>query len=352
MNLKLKSINQPLSNEIEIDGKRYLYFGGTAYLGIPQNKDFRDLYIEGIHKFGLNNGTSRSNNIQLGIYDDAEAEIAKRFTSEDALITSSGYLVAQLTVNALSSFGKMIYAPATHPALWLGNQPQHSGSFRNWAVETVKLINTSSEVSWVIISNSMNNLFPEIYDFNFLADVHLSKKVLLIVDDSHGIGINNNGLGSFCKFPQQSNIENIVVASMAKALGVDAGLILGSKKRINQLKNTNTFVGASPPAAAGIYAFMHAEKIYENALKKLQQNINFFTQSLAKEWKFEPGFPAFLIDDPEIDQDLLAHQILISSFPYPSKTSKPINRVVLSSWHQQENIEKLLGAIKKNNVFI
>lgn len=347
MSLDLKSIDQPFSNEIIIEGKTYLYFSGTAYLGIPQNKDFIALYIEGIKKFGLNNGTSRNNNIQLGIYNDAEKVAAKRFNAENALITSSGYLAAQLVVRDLSSFGKVIYAPETHPALWLESQNSNLKSFKEWAVETVNLINASTEKDWVLISNSMNNLFPEIYDFGFLKDVSLEKNILLIVDDSHGIGVTNNGLGAFSTLPQQRNIENVVVASMAKALGVDAGVVLGSTKIITQLKNTNTFAGASPSAAAGVFAFIQAEEVYKNELAKLQVNMQLLSQNIDDNWKYESGFPAFLINNPAMSQHLLANQILISSFPYPSKISHPINRIVVSSWHNEYNIEQLTTVINK-----
>ncbi|RDC56908.1 aminotransferase class I/II-fold pyridoxal phosphate-dependent enzyme [Pedobacter chinensis] len=345
MNNDFRSINQPFSNEIVINGESYLYFGGTAYLGIPQNQDFINLYIEGIKKFGLNNGTSRSNNIQLGIYADAEQVAAKRFLAEDALITSSGYLAAQLTVKGLAPFGEVIYAPATHPALWLSEEPFSTTSFTGWKRETIETINTSGLKNWVLISNSMNNLFPEIYDFSFLNEIDHDKKITLIIDDSHGIGINNNGLSALISFPQKSNIEVVVVASMAKALGVDAGLVLGSKKIISQLKNTNMFVGASPSAAAGLFAFIHGEQIYGNARRKLLSNMEMFSENLSSDWKFVPGFPAFLINDPKIDQYLLRNRVLISSFPYPTKNSDPINRIILSSWHQHEDIARLISLL-------
>ncbi len=345
MSPDFKSIKQPFSNTINIENTSYLYFGGTAYLGIPQNQDFIDLYIEGIKKFGLNNGTSRTNNIQLGIYNDAEKIAAARFGAENALITSSGYLAAHLTVKSLSTLGKVIYAPAAHPALWLNDQPTTQQTFNEWKKETIKLINASEEKNWVLISNSMNNLFPEIYDFNFLTDIHPEKKIILIVDDSHGIGINNNGRGAWIKLPAKSNIERIVVASMAKALGVDAGLVLGSNALITKLKSGNIFIGASPPSAAGLFAFIKAEKIYQRAWTKLQENVKLLTADLNKKWAFEPAFPAFLTLDSSLAERLLSEKILISSFPYPKPESKPINRIVLSSWHEKEDIETLLAAI-------
>jgi 8-amino-7-oxononanoate synthase len=340
-----KSINQPFSNTINIDGNSYLYFGGTAYLGIPKNQDFINLYIEGIKKFGLNNGTSRTNNIQLGIYDEAEKVAAGRYGAEAALITSSGYLAAQLTVKALSALGKVIYAPATHPALWLTGQPANQQSFNDWKKETINLINTSGGKTWVLISNSLNNLFPEIYDFNFLTEIHPEKEIILIVDDSHGIGVNNNGMGAFINLPVKANIERIVVASMAKALGVDAGLVLGSNAVMDKLKNSNIFVGASPPSAASLVAYIHAEKIYHNAWTRLRENIKLLTADLNKTWTFEPAFPAFLTQDAALANRLLKEKILISSFPYPKPESEPINRIVLSSWHEKEDINRLIKAL-------
>lgn len=346
MNTNFRSVKGPFSNKITIDGESYLYFGGTAYLGIPQNQDFIDLYIEGIKKFGLNNGTSRSNNIQLGIYEVGECEAARRFCAEDALITSSGYLAAQLTVKTLATFGNVVYAPLTHPALWLNESPEVlSSSFLEWKTEVVALINKAEQQNWVLISNSMNNLFPEIYDFDFLKEISSDKNIILIVDDSHGIGVNNNGSGAFANLPKLKNLTCVVVASMAKALGVDAGIVLGDKKIVRQLKSCNIFVGASPPAAAGIYAFIHAQEIYRHAWKKLQDNISRFRNSLNPTWKFEQDFPAYFLNFPTLSDDLLLKKILISSFPYPNADSDSINRIVLSSWHEPEDIETLIRGL-------
>lgn len=344
MATSFSAINQPFGNKIAVDGKSYLYFGGTAYLGIPQNQDFINLYIEGIKKFGLNNGTSRSNNIQLGIYDEAENIAAARYGAEAALITSSGYLAAQLTVKALSNLGKVSYAPATHPSLWLNEQPTSSHSFTAWQAETVERINTSTEQNWVLISNSMNNLVPEIYDFDFVKEINKDKNIVLIVDDSHGIGVNNNGLGAIYGLPKQANVEIVVIASMAKALGIDAGIVLAASKIIHLLKNTNTFIGASPSTAAGLYAFIHGEEIYQNALNKLQQNMQLFETASNLTWKYEYGFPVYIPGGINAD-DLLQKKILISSFPYPDPKGNLLDRIVLSSWHEKADIEKLINSI-------
>ncbi|RZK93262.1 MAG: aminotransferase class I/II-fold pyridoxal phosphate-dependent enzyme [Pedobacter sp.] len=344
-NLDFSNLSSPLANKIKVNGDEYLYFGGTAYLGIPQSEEFLDLYLTGVKKFGLNNGTSRSNNVQLGIYDEVEAYASRNYGSQSALITSSGYLAAQMVVQNLASFGEISYAPATHPALWLNEEPKVSGSFADWSAGLVKEINASEEQNLVIVSNSMNNLYPEIYDFSFIRQ--LNKNVLLVVDDSHGIGINNNGLSVLSTIPQCENVNVVVLASMAKALGVDAGIILGPSKIIAQLKNSQMFLGASPPAGAGLYAFMKAEKLYQEQLEKLKTNTHQLAKVLAESnnWHFVNDFPVFFYKNADLSAKLLQHKILVSSFPYPDKNGPTVNRIVLSSWHSKADIEKLIQAI-------
>jgi 8-amino-7-oxononanoate synthase len=349
MSHNLTHILNPLSRQITVANESYLYFGGTAYLGIPQNNAFYELFMEGVKRFGLNNGTSRNNNVQLGIYNEVEAFAAAYFGAKDCLITSSGYLAAQLTIKKLSAMGEVRYAPATHPALWLNDAPPTTGSFDTWAKELVEEINKSKAVEWVIVSNSLNNLYPEVYDFSFIEKVDQQKKIVLIVDDSHGIGLINDGKGIFSALPKLANVETVVVSSMAKALGTDAGLVLASKQVISLLKQTNEFMGASPPAAAGLYAFMHAAAIYKQEQIKLQA-LTARLGSFLKEdnlWSFIPDFPVFLYDNQEIAQKLLEKRILMSSFAYPDQNGALINRIVLSSWHTFEDIEELILALAK-----
>jgi 8-amino-7-oxononanoate synthase len=333
-----------LNANVTCNGESYLYFGGTAYLGIPRNQEFQAHYLTGIQKFGLSNGTSRSNNVQLGIYNEAEKYAANKFGTAAALITSSGFLAAQIAVKALTNKENVRYAPATHPALWMTDLPQPTGTFTDWAAQIVAEINASDQIEWVLIANSMNNLVPEIYDFSFLTAIAPNKRITLLIDDSHGIGINHNGATALAAVPVCENVAVLIVASMAKALGIDAGIVLGPTQLIDSLKENNVFLGASPPAAAGLYAFMQSEEIYSTALKKLQTNILLLANALREkgDWHFIPNFPVFFSKNADISNSLLKHQVLVSSFPYPDRNGPTVNRIVLSSWHTEYDIKKLI----------
>lgn len=342
-----KELIHHLGPTIEQFNQRYLYFGGTAYLGIPQNQEFIQLYVEGIRHFGLNNGTSRNNNVQLSIYNEAEAYAAELFSAEAALITSSGFLAAQFAITTLIGKGNLRYAPDTHPALWTSGNPKIEGSFENWTKVIVKEINDSEQKEWLIVSNSMNNLFPERYDFSFIQHLNPDKHIILLIDDSHGIGINNEGRSILAGIRAPQNVQILVVASMAKALGIDAGIILGDVNLVQEIKQSNTFLGASPPSAAGLFAFMNAKSIYQRELDQLLS----LTALMAKycsgkeDWQFVRGFPVFLSKNTDLSAKLFEKQILVSSFPYPDRDGPIVNRIVLSSWHSEKDVETLINSI-------
>lgn len=344
---EFKELDSALDATIHNNGQLYHYFGGTAYLGIPQNADFLKLYAEGVRRYGISNGTSRTNNVQLGIYNDAESYAAKKWGAQSALITSSGFLAAQIAVKNLCELGEVRYAPATHPALWVAEKPIAEGRVKDWSTAVSTEINTSTQTDWVLICNSMNNLRPERYDFSFVSQINANKKVILIIDDSHGIGINYEGSSVLAAVSTQPNLSVVVVASMAKALGVDAGIILGNQLLISKLKGTSEFAGASPPSAAGLYAFMNGGSIYQKAFKKLKKNMQILSVALDgnPDWEFIPDFPVFFSKNADLSSRLLAKNILVSSFPYPDQYGEVVNRIVLSSWHDTQAIKKLIKAL-------
>lgn len=332
--------------EIEVGNKRFLFFGGTAYLGLNRNSEFIDLYLEGLRKYGLNNGTSRSNNVQLAVYRDAEEFAASYFGSEAALVVSSGFLAAQLVMKHFSTFGEVIFAPESHPALWLGGKPAVSPGFRSWISETVEYINESEQVKFVVSSNAFDNLRPEHYDFSPLEKVHSNKEVILIIDDSHGLGVvGENGRGSLFSLSLQSNISLVVVASLAKGLGVDGGLVLASKAVVRDLKQNSMFLGASPPSPAAMYSFSRAEAIFQKEYAKLQVNCRLFEEKTPVEFISIKGLPVYYRGDEHLADSLLKENIIISSFPYPQKNDPVLNRIVVSSVHTSDDISKLVNVL-------
>ncbi|WP_104384818.1 aminotransferase class I/II-fold pyridoxal phosphate-dependent enzyme [Sphingobacterium sp. HMA12] len=339
-------LDQPTGRSIYLDGKEYLFFGGTSYLGLATDRAYTELFIEGIKRYGINNGTSRSNNVQQAIFDQAEAYASGRFGFEAGLLLSSGYLATQFVVKMLSNEGELLYAPSSHPALWLDANPGITGDFRDWSLRTVEYINQSKATSFVVVSNSLDNMKPERYDFSVFGTIAADKRVTLVLDDSHGIGVlSENGISLTERDFLDANIELIVVASLAKGLATDAGLILASQKRIAEFKKSNFYTGASPSSPASLYAFVNGEQIYRKQFEKLQENILYFA-SLSKGYlNTVANFPVFSSNDISLYERLMEASILVSSFPYPLPTDPLLNRIVVNAHHTREDLERISHAI-------
>ena len=338
-------LNKAPSRTLEINGKEYLFFGGTSYLGIGGCKKFQQHCIEGVRKYGFSNGTSRSNNVQLGIFERAESEMAVRFAAGGALLSSSGFLAGQLVVRYFANFGEIIYGPNSHPALWLDEKPISYSTFEDWILKTVTYINRSDRTRFLIISDSLNNFHPQLFDFTPFSKISETKEVILLVDDSHGIGVTYDGKGIYNALPSVPHIQKIVVASLAKGIGIDGGVVLAKQGIIDQLKASPMFSAASPPSPAFLYAFIKSEEIYQENRERLKSNMMFFAEHISDKLQYTKGFPVFYAENPELYEQLVKKGVVISSFNYPQASDPLMNRIVINSLHTEADLRYLLSCL-------
>lgn len=354
------------SRIILLNGEEHLFFSGTSYLGMGHQPEFKAALLEGFNQYGTIFSASRNNNVQLKIYEEAEDFIAHWTGSEAALTVSSGLMAGQLVVQNLVN-QVFISAPSAHPAIWQTNTtPQYI--FKNYNDFSKKIVDIveKESVEVVIAANAIDPLQGESYDFSWIKNLPSDKPITLLFDDSHGIGITGTdgtsrdygeGGGVFQKIKNlmgdKQNINLIVIASLAKAVGIPGGVILGDKKTIASIRQNPFFVGASPIVPAYLFAFLHAQKTYTDARVVLQKNIQQFTRALSQcphlPITYLPNYPVFFVQQKGLFDYLLNHKILISSFSYPKPTDPPITRIILSALHTEGDIEDISEKLKEKN---
>jgi 7-keto-8-aminopelargonate synthetase-like enzyme len=335
---------------LSLDGDDFLYFSGTAYLGIPKNLDFRNILLEGLSIYGSNYGNSRISNIQLKIFDEAEQFLAEKSGAQAALTVSSGYVAGQLAFNLFADSNHIFYAPNVHPAVCANNYQPFPGSFNQWKAYVFEKIKKLKSGSILLISNSLDPLFLEPYDFEWLKNLPDDKSIRIIIDDSHGYGITGKNGGGLCStLSSKSNINIIFTASLGKACGIPGGVIFSSQEIIEYIKSSLMFSGSSPIVPAYLYTMLQAQKVYGEALNKLKKNIQLF-QELIKEIKLFNAlaeYPVLYTHQNKLYDYLKNNKIIISSFPYPSPESPNITRIVLSSLHEDNDIKHLASLVKE-----
>jgi 7-keto-8-aminopelargonate synthetase-like enzyme len=332
----------------------FLYFSGTAYLGIPHDAGFRQLLAEGMARYGTNFGSSRTGNLRLRVYEAAEAHLAQWAGSPAALLMSSGFLAGQLLVAWLRQWLAtdpqvgVLYAPQTHPALWSGHETDALASWADWTAQAVAHINASPLPQFVVVANSVDSIRGQHHSFAWLRDLRPDKMVTLLADDSHGFGLlGPTGGGSHSLLPDLPQVRRVVLASLAKACGIPAGVVLGPPDLLAQLRAMPFYAGASPSPPAYLYALGRAQDVYAHNLARLRHNVAHLAQQVAGLGLFShsPDYPVFFTERNDLYPHLLARQILVSSFPYPRAEAPPITRVVVSSLHTPADLARLAGAV-------
>jgi 7-keto-8-aminopelargonate synthetase-like enzyme len=335
---------------LHVNGREYLFCSGTSYLGISRNEAFLACLWEGLQRYGTNYSSSRNSNLQLQVFEEAEHYLTTYTGAEAALTMSSGFLAGQLVAQVLKDEGRFLYAPGTHPALWrsTADAPDASTPFGEWVNRMLQEIPALPDRHLILVCNSLDPLKAQNYSFDWVNALPKDKQITLIVDDSHGFGVTGaDGAGIYSQLRGLPGIRLVVVSSFGKAFGIPAGLILGDRQLIDQLRASSYFGGASPAVPAYLYAFLQSEAIFAEARQKLFTNILYFRQRLARPelFSFFEAYPVFYTSEEGLCPYLLQHQVLISSFRYPTPADAPITRVILNSLHTKVDLEKLTELI-------
>ncbi|UYZ58338.1 aminotransferase class I/II-fold pyridoxal phosphate-dependent enzyme [Hymenobacter latericus] len=330
------------------DGREYLFCSGTSYLGIPRNPVFAELLAEGLARYGTNYSSSRNSSLQLRIYDEAEAYLGHYTGAEAALTVSSGYLAGQMAVKALANAGRFEYAPGTHPAAWLTEHPAlvaATRTFDEWAQHLLRRLRHETPHPVVIVSNSLDALRVQRYDFAWTTELPTDRPITLLLDDSHGFGlIGRDGAGIFTEISVPDTVRLVVVSSLGKACGIPGGVVLADAAFVGSLRRSAFFAASSPVVPAYLYAFLHAQALYRQARQQVAAHAALFATATAHLGLFHSaeGLPVFYTPTNELAGYLQQQQVLISSFPYPSPTDPCITRVVLSALHTPADVARVI----------
>lgn len=338
-------VNQFPDRIIEINNEDYLYFGGTAYLGIPTNPEFQKLLFKNIKQWGTSYGSSRSANIQLTAYENGETFLAKFIKADAALTVSSGMLAGKMAIELLATQTDcFFYFPNVHPAL----KTPHSLPFFIDCQLNPRLLNSVPE-KITILTDSVPSFQVKPIDFSILNSIPKHKEITLVLDESHSLGIlGNNGCGIFSAIDLPNIKRKIMVASLGKAFGVTGGVIASDSEFMNQMATHEPFVSSAGMNPAFVQTIAEAQKIYLQQHQKLKNNLNYIDRHLIKNKAihFDPNYPLIYPQIEGIDELFSLNKIIVTHFKYPTDTNY-LNRIVITANHTKEDLDKIIHILNQ-----
>ena len=338
------TVDQFPDRTISVDGKIYLYFGGTSYLGMATNPEFQNLLFDSIKKWGTSYGSSRNSNIQLRIYQEAERLLAHNFGAEASLTVSSGTLAGKLVIDYLAlSHQHFYHYPKTHPAILEGSsQPLYiDGALHPRLKDDVK-------EAVVITADALLSLAVKPTNFDFLNDISSSKTITLLIDESHSLGIvGKDGTGVFKTIAHPNISEKIMISSLTKAYGCSGGVIAGNTEIIDSIRNTEVFISAAGMNPIFLQTFIKAQDLIQNQLIKLRDNLEFVygEGDISNPFYYDPDYPVIYSHNNLIFDYLKAKGIIITNFKYPNYETL-MNRIVITANHTTSDLEQLKSALR------
>jgi 7-keto-8-aminopelargonate synthetase-like enzyme len=347
-------VNRIPGSHFFLDGERHLYFGGTSYLGMQTLRKFRELQSRLVSELGTHWGASRGGNIALSVYREAEERIAAWSGSPAACTLSSGFLAGRLLVESFAGPEyQCFFSPNCHAALLPPGRQRHA----DWS-EFKQALNAHIEqdntIQAVVFTDTISfDEGPQRIEARL--EELPKEQLLLVADDSHGLGIFGfDGTGAYKDLNKIGFKELIVCASMGKAMGVTAGVVLGESSRIESLMQHPLFLGASPAPPAALGSLAHALKKgwYKQQHSLLLEQVAYFLKGTAHLPFLHSmeGYPVSGFRSVALAEFLMRNRIIITHFAYAAEasTSSP-SRIVLTAAHNRQELDCLIRILNDSN---
>jgi 8-amino-7-oxononanoate synthase len=368
-------LESPPGAEVIIDGKRYLYFAGTAYLALQGHPDVIRAGAEAIQKYGVHTATSRGGYGTSPPVLEVERLAAEWFGTEAAYYFISGYWGNHLTLSALSGeFDIAFYDEQSHycvvEALRLSGVPVVSFAHRSCddLKDKLRSMVSAGERPLVITDGvfaASGRIAPVDAYIALLQDYAGS---ILALDDAHSAGVLGDGRGTFAYFGFSASHVNTLAttsgprlfcsATCSKALGGSGGIIAGTQEWIARIMASSRIPNAASVPAAPVAGATAAALKLVASQPELRASLLDNARTL-RHGLFTAGHP--VEDSPvpflglvigsanrmrTIQAMLRERGIIVAYFPtYSGVGSDGQLRIAVSAAHTQQMIHKLLSVL-------
>ena len=401
-------MESPPGVEAIIDGRRYLYFGGTAYLGLQGHPEVIRAGCEAMQRYGVGSATTRAWFGNTPPVLDVERLAARFFGAEDAFYYASGFMSNHVLLGALCEMvDKVFVEERSHYSLIEAVNVMRLPAFRfaHRDPESLRAALKSQlqpKERPLVVSDGvfpvLGTIAPVTRYMRVLAEYPGS---VLAIDDSHAVGVlGEHGRGTYdykglltsggntlsatasqlavddasstigdsptvsgdspTTTTAPTGVKLLFCGTLSKALGGFGGIIPGSREFIGWLKSrSHYFDGASGPAVPVAAASAKALELVmaEPTLReRLAENVR-----LAKAGLRWLGFATDETPVPiiglrvgtgenmaRIQRELAARGIMIAhAASYSGTGPGGVLRIAVFATHTHDMIERLIETLRK-----
>ena len=351
-------LDGPVGAEVSMDGRRFLYFGGTNYLGMAGRPELRDGAISAVEDYGVSSSAARSSSGTLSIHLELEKHVAAFAGTETAVNYSSGYIgMAVLLSGLLDSTDIVAVHHDAHSSIreavraWAPDYIEFDIEDPGTLADKLKAAKGSGRV--VVAGEGVSPLFGRVFPLPEVVEALDGREYLVMIDDAHGFGVlGERGRGTVSHFNMTS--DNIFTcATLSKAFGAFSGVVPCSVAGAERIRNQSmAYQCSSPPPApicgAAIASFEYIAS-HPELFETLEANNRLMRKTIASlglevrdlPTPIVPLFKAGSLPLNELSERLYERGILAPYTRYPGSPEGGMIRLAVTAGHSREQIVRL-----------
>jgi 7-keto-8-aminopelargonate synthetase-like enzyme len=368
--------------ETVVDGRRYLYFGGTGYLGLHGHPALIDAACQAMHSYGMGTATTRTLYGNAPPVIEVEQRAARFWDVADAFYFASGYLVNHVLLSAVAPKCGAIFADeyshySVLDATRCFDLPVHR--FRHRDAEALRQLlhaRLPPAGTPVVVSDGVfaaRGTIAPVPDYVELLSEFPGARLCL--DDCHAVGVlGDRGRGTCEYFGFAANRVNQSVGdteaqvpqlyaagTLSKAFGSYGGIVPGAASFVASAKQgSHYYRGASAPpvpVAAASAAALTLVATEPERVRQLQHNARRLKACLSNLGLAVDDTPVPIISlnlgtaqqMRRLQQTLADEGILIAySEKYAGLGDQGALRIAVFATHTKEMIETLTERIGRH----
>lgn len=382
----------------KIDGREYLYFVGTGYLGLQGHAEVIEAACQAARQYGIGSANSRTVFGTTEPVVQVERAAAAMFGLDDAFYFASGWMGNNILIQSLDAADRLVLIDeCSHYSLF------EAARTSGWPIESFHHRDTDDlrkklqkhlkpGQSLLVLSDGVfaaTGKIAPVEDYHKVLQNYPGS--VLCLDDAHGVAVlGENGRGTYehtglwrhgvnmaesskpLAASQESSVARnspnsappcpalLFCGTLSKAVGGFGGIIPGKREFIRRLKSTSPyFAGASAPPAPVAAATARAIELVmtDPGLRtRLWSNVRFLKAGLRRIGFDVDNTPVPIIcltigtaeNMQRIQRELFDQGIAIAYMAaYPGLGPEGGLRLAVFATHTEEMIGRLLDELKR-----
>jgi 8-amino-7-oxononanoate synthase len=352
----------PQEPRIMLRGREYIHFSSNDYLGLANHPYIIDRATTSMNRYGFGSGASRLLGGGSTFHHQLEEKVAQFKSTEAALVFNSGYAANIGMIPALADGDTVIFSDELNHASIIDGCRLSKGETVVFSHKDMMhledCLKQKAAAKKLVVTDTIFSMDGDIAPLPEILNLCRTYNAHLYIDEAHATGVIGKGKGSLLHFHLDPEPWIIQMGTFSKALGSFGAFLAGGSDIIEWMVNAarsfmystalpSCIIAASIAALELIEHDLHiVNQLWRNRDKAVQGIIAAGHDIMGSETPIIPVRTGSVQNTLRIAKYLLGKGIFAPAIRPPSVKAARI-RICITAAHTDEDIERLIDALKK-----